>query len=216
LRQAIHYIDSSWVGILLSICAAAPFARAEIIDRIAVSVGNSVITTSDIEREIRVTAFLNREQPDLSPESRRTTAERLIDQTLVRREMELSRYPQPAPEEIESQWQILRKGRDPAAAGLSDDEIRKELVWQLTFLRFVEVRFRPGVQVTDQEVKEYFERAIKPVLQASQPNAEINLDDYRQQIEQTLSARRADEELEVWLKEARKRTEIVFHDEVFR
>ncbi|MEI9976953.1 MAG: hypothetical protein WDO73_35815 [Ignavibacteriota bacterium] len=48
--------------------------HAEIIDRIAVSVGNQAITTSDVDREIRVTAFLNRSEPDFTPAGRRATA----------------------------------------------------------------------------------------------------------------------------------------------
>ncbi|MGA8577407.1 MAG: hypothetical protein WB579_01900, partial [Bryobacteraceae bacterium] len=66
---------------------AATLASATIIDRIAVSVGNRVITTVDIDRAIRVPAFLNGQQPDFSAASKRAAAERLVEQTLVRREL---------------------------------------------------------------------------------------------------------------------------------
>ena len=69
--------------------------RAEIIDRIAVSVGNQAITISDLDREIRVTAFLNRTPPDFSPAARRATADRMVEQRLILRELENSRYPSP-------------------------------------------------------------------------------------------------------------------------
>ena len=59
-----------------------PVCRADIIDRIAVSVGNRVITVQDIEREIRVNAFLNGVAPDLSRAGRRATAEKTIDDHL--------------------------------------------------------------------------------------------------------------------------------------
>src|ERR1017187_6822016 len=71
-------------------------ARAEIIDRIAVSVGNRVIAESDLHREIRVAAFLDGVQPDFSPAGRRATAERMVEQVLIRRELEISRYPIPS------------------------------------------------------------------------------------------------------------------------
>ena len=48
-----------------SLAFFAALAQAVIIDRVAVSVGNRVITESDIVREIRVTAFLNGAEPDL-------------------------------------------------------------------------------------------------------------------------------------------------------
>jgi hypothetical protein len=44
----------------------------------------------------------------------------------------------------------------------------------------------------------------------------VALEDYRGEIENTLTGQRADKEMDAWLKEARSRTEIVFHDEVFQ
>ncbi len=50
------------LAVCLQLVASALVAsgHADIIDRIAVSVGNQAITASDVEREVRVTAFLNR------------------------------------------------------------------------------------------------------------------------------------------------------------
>ena len=95
-------------ALCISICLAGLAAlagRAEIIDRIAVSVGNRVITESDLDREIRVTAFLNDQKPDFSPENKRRTAERLVDQRLMRTELDMSRYLLPSTEE--SQLKII-------------------------------------------------------------------------------------------------------------
>ena len=47
----------SMAGCLAALVAAA--SSAAIIDRIAVSVGNRVITETDVDREMRITAFLN-------------------------------------------------------------------------------------------------------------------------------------------------------------
>ena len=68
---------------------------ADIIDRIAITVGNQVITESQIDEELRITAFLNRDKLDVSDDARKQAANRLIDQALVKREMELSHYPFP-------------------------------------------------------------------------------------------------------------------------
>ena len=62
---------------------AAPFARAETLDRIAVTVGRHVISEQDILQDIRVSAFIDSKQPDFSPEQKRKAADRLIDQYLV-------------------------------------------------------------------------------------------------------------------------------------
>ena len=74
--------------------------HGEIIDRIAVAVGKQVITSSQIDTEERVTAFLNGSGADADAVAvRKKAAGRLIDQTLIRREIELTRFPVPRPEE---------------------------------------------------------------------------------------------------------------------
>jgi len=209
----------------LVVAVLAAMAHAEIIDRIAVSVGNSVITAGDLDREIRVTAFLNAMPPDFTPASKRTTAERLIEQKLVRREIEISRYPVPDAATVEpafeESWKTRFKSDDDFRRALTEyritaQDIKDQLLWQLTLLRFIEVRFRPGIQATDQDIRDYFEKVVKPAAEAAHPGEPVTLDDYHDKIEEALTGQRADRELDTWLKETRKRTEIVFHEEVFQ
>ena len=68
---------------------------AAIIDRIVVAVGKQVITETELELTIRITAFLNQAPVDFSVENRRKTVERLIEQKIVLKELELSRFPRP-------------------------------------------------------------------------------------------------------------------------
>jgi parvulin-like peptidyl-prolyl isomerase len=153
-------------AVFLAAAALAAVAHAEIIDRIAVSVGNSVITASDLDREVRVTALLNSMPPDFTPASKRATAERLIEQKLIRREIELSRYPTPDAATVEPVLEESRKThfksdddfrRALAEYGITEQDVKDQLLWQLTLLRFIEVRFRPGIQATDQDIRDYFE-----------------------------------------------------------
>jgi hypothetical protein len=210
---------------LCALLAAAPLAWGVIIDQIAVSVGDRVITTSDIDREIRVNAFLNGSQPDSSPAGKRATAERMVEQQLIRRELETSRYPVPRPAEVEPVLAefIQAHYHDHSEYeggltqyGIKEQDVKDELLWQRTLLLFIEVRFRPGIQVTDQDIQEYFEKTVKPAAQAAHPNAPVSLEDFRDQIEQALTGQRVDQQVDTWLKAARRRTEIVYHDEVFQ
>ena len=208
---------------LVSACVA--LAGAEVIDRIAVSVGNAVITASDLDREIRVTAFLNGVKPEFSSAAKRATADRMVEQKLVRRELELSRFPAPDASAVEAEWNEFRKQRYPegsaleralAEYGITEQGVKDALLWQLTLLRFIEIRFRPGVQVSDSDIEEYFEKDVRPAAEASRPSQSSSLEDYRDRIRETLTGQRADVELDNWLKEVRQRTEIVFHEEVFQ
>jgi hypothetical protein len=209
----------------LCVSAVNPHSvRAEIIDRIAVSIGNSVITTSQLDREIRVTAFQNGEKPDFSPAHRREVAQRMVDQQLIRREMDLSNYPLPALVEAEPLFEQLRMSypgdaefqKALADYGITEQDVKDELLRQLMLLRFIEGRFRPAVHVTEQEIQDYFEKQVKPSAQSTNPGQPVTLDAYRNRIEETLAEKRADQEVETWLADVRKRTEIVFHPGVFQ
>jgi hypothetical protein len=222
-RNSIFYILHS-IFLASVLFSSTPRAAAEIIDRIAVSVATGVITASEVDRAIRVTAFQNGVSPDFRPASRRETAQRLVDQKLVRREMELSRYPQPEPSEVDPPLAQLRAKRYKSDGdfqealknyGLTERDVRDAMLWELALVRFIEVRFRPAIQVTNQELEDYFEKVVKPAAQAAHPAQSVAFDEYRNRIEEKLAGERADQEVENWLKEARKRTVIEVHEEAF-
>src|SRR5436305_14280856 len=78
------------------LAAFVAIAHAEVIDRIAATVGRQVITESQVTEEIRVTAFLDGKPADWSPANHSATVNRLVDQTLIRREIDVTRF-KPAP-----------------------------------------------------------------------------------------------------------------------
>jgi hypothetical protein len=169
-----------------------------IVDRVAITVGNKVITESEIDLRIRLTAFENDEKPDTSLASRRQAAERLIDQKLVEREMDIGRYPRAVPEaakQVTPDAVLTLKN-----AGLTPDDLARDLAWQKQLLTFLSLRFRPAVQVTDQDVEKYFkEKSL---------TGELN--EVRADIEEKLTGERADKELDLWLQDQRKRTRIEY------
>jgi hypothetical protein len=194
-----------------------------IIDRIAVSVGNQVITLRDVEREIRVTAFLAAAKPDLSAANKRATADRLVEQTLIRHEMESSGFPFPAAAEAEPSLENLKKnfpseadyGRALAEYQITEQDVRDLLLRMLTLEQFTSLRFRPAAQVSAAAIQDYFNRVVAPAARAAHPGQPVELEDYRTQIEEKLTGDMADREMDNWLKEAHKRTEIVVHPEAF-
>jgi hypothetical protein len=205
--------------------AALAVANGEVIDRIAVSVENRVITASDIDREIRVLAFLQGSNPDFSAANRRATADRMVEQKLIQRELEASRYPVPQASEIEPLLADLIQKQFHGSTGyhqalekygITDHDVRDELLWQRTLLLFIDDRFRPAVQVSDQDVQEYFNRVVAPAARAAHPGQPVTLEEYRERIIQTLTGQRTDQEMDRWLKEARNRAAIIYHPEAFQ
>ncbi len=209
--------------LLLALLALLPLAAsAAIIDRIAVSVGNRVVTTLDVDREIRVTAFLDGRKPDFGKASKKATADRLVDQQLIRSELEYSRYPAPSAAEIApllDEFKSKYFASDAAYrqaladAGITEQALKDELVWQRTLLSYIEVRFQPNIQVTDEDVRDYFDKVVAPAARVAHPDQTPSINQYRGQMERTLTGQREDEQLDVWLKDARKRTAIVYHPE---
>jgi hypothetical protein len=195
----------------------------EIIDRIAISVGHLVITESQIDEEIRLTAFLNQEPVNVDNAERKKAAARLIEQTLVRREMEFSRYPLPPLSDAVKGLETLKTRYKTEAEyrqalheyGISEDALQRRLWWQVTILRFIDYRFRPGIQVPDADVKAYYQQELDKWKQEGiQPVP--NLEDVRASIEQTLTEERIDQELDRWLADTRTQVAIRFHDEALQ
>ena len=80
---------------LLAFALTFAAAAQNVIDRVAVVVGTQVITESEVILEARLTAFLNEQPLDLGAGPRRAAAERLVDQQLIRNEMQIGGYPMP-------------------------------------------------------------------------------------------------------------------------
>ena len=95
-----------------------------------------------------------------------------------------------------------------AEYGLTPAEVGAELVWQSDFLTFLNLRFRPAVQVTEEQIRKYFAEKFAARVPAGQQ--ESSLSELHAQIEEQLTIEGSDRELDVWLKDQRQRTRIDF------
>ena len=125
-----------------------------LIDQIAIVVDQSIIKDSDIERDIRVTEFLNHEPLNLNLAERKKTANKLIDQALIRREIREGDYQWATATQASDQLEYLIKKRYPSRAayqralktyGFDEADLREQFRWQLTVLQFIDARFAPSV-----------------------------------------------------------------------
>jgi hypothetical protein len=94
-----------------------------------------------------------------------------------------------------------------ADAGLSEAAVRRMIRQQLYLSRFIDYRFRPAAQVTDQQVADYYRDDFVPQLKARK--AEIPaLDDVEDTIREVLIQRAITDREEKWLDESRPRLRI--------
>lgn len=188
--------------------------QAEVIDRIAVTVGRHVITQSQLDTEVRVTAFVEGQKVENPELARKQAATRLIQQTLIRREIELTRSPVPSAAEaapLLEQARALHGGtfnKDLAEASLLASDLAEHLHWQLTFLRFVQYRFQPGINLGDDEVKGYYDAQLP--RWAKEGKSAPPMESIRKEIETVLTQRHVDEALDRWLLEQQQQTTIVY------
>lgn len=204
---------------LLFLFAVVPL-RTEIVDRIAITVDRQVITELQIDEELRVTDFLNHLPVSRDIESRRAAADRMVAQVLVAREMQMSRY-QPAEadktDEYLSQIRATFKTDTEYRAtlltyGISEPTLKQHLATQLNTLSFIEVRFRPNLDIPDSEIESYYTHQIAN-WKTEHPNLpEPTLAESRPAILKALTEEHTNRILDIWLEEARKQVSIVYHD----
>ena len=206
----------SFVGLLLVI--ALPVFGV-IVDRSAITVGNKVITDSEITRRIRLEAFQNGKLPDFSLTARREAAQRLIDLRLVEREMDVGNYVPTPPAKATELLTVFTaehfKGSAEAlklslaAIDLTPADLQAELAEQEDLLSFTSLRFRPAVeQPSDREIEEYYHNHIESQVKPGEMAP--SLADLRGSIVGILSNERADLDLDAWLRDQRKRIKISY------
>jgi hypothetical protein len=191
--------------------------QAVVVDRIAVVAGNHVVKDSDIERDIRVVAFLNKDKPDFSAAGRKQAAQRLIDQTLIRRDIEMARYAEADPKEVDQMYrQVLGRYQTQdrfqtalRESGISDAELRRALTWQVTVLRFVEQRFRTAAAVSDEAARQYYQQHRAEFQNATYAQA-------RPGIESVLRGNEVNQAFYAWLEQARGAAKIRYLEEELR
>jgi hypothetical protein len=195
-----------------------------IVDRMAVIVGKHVIKASDIERDVRLTEFLNREQLKIDSGEKHRSAERLIDQEIIRQELLSSGFRRPADTNAAAlEAQLCQErfgGSQPRLRealgryGLIEDQLRDQFVWQLTVLNFIEQRFRAGTLVTDEDLRSYYDQHLAELRrQYPQDNSFKALEP---KLRASLEGERVNQNFTQWLEQARKQYHIEYKQEAFQ
>jgi hypothetical protein len=198
---------------------SAGAALAVTLDRIAASVGKQVIFESDIARYARVAAFLDQRPPDLSGDARRKAAERLVDQLLIQREAADSRLTLAGEEDAARALEAARAqyGQEYPDAltryQITGAELREHLLAGIRMLRFTDARFRPEIQVDQQELREFYQ--LLAAGWRRDGNGEIpSFEQSREQVEKLVLEQKTIQALDAWLASARSQAGVIFRDKV--
>ena len=180
--------------------------------------GQDVITESQVILDLRVAAFLDRKPVDLSGAAKRQAAARLVDQLLILREAVDSHVTLPSteaaaglvePYAAESGYQA-----DLKRYGISERDLAEHLLAGLRTLTFTDLRFRPEIQVSPEDVRSYYDQLARQPASAAAPLRDP-LKTARDQIEKLLLEQRVLEALDNWLAMARSAANIQYREKAF-
>jgi hypothetical protein len=206
--------------LMITVLIAA--AHAEILDRVAVTVGKHVITEGDILLDLRIAAFLDQKPVDVSGDQKRKTADRLVDQYLLLQEALTSRQPLPTAadahlllDQVKAQYATETEYRAALArSSITEEQLSEHLLNGIRALRFADLRFRPEVQLTSDDLREYYDSMAAQWRRAN-PAQVPTFEASHDQIEKLLTDQRVTQALDRWLGTTRAETQILYKENVF-
>lgn len=217
MKRVLHF--TICLVTLLFAALPTPAGAGEIIDGVVASVNQHAILRSDWDEAVRFEAFMQQKPLAQITESERLQSlKRLIDRQLLIAQMGDASYMQPSDERLQQDVAKLRaqipNGKDDAAwhrllAGyeLDQDALQRHLRNQIRVMNFIEVRLRPDVHISDEEVEAYYREQLVPDLRQNRA-AMVPLADVKERIQELLTERRIDELLDVWMHNLRQQAEI--------
>lgn len=182
----------------------------EMVDRIVAKVESDIILLSDIRVLSRYQTFL-----DGKPQSDAEILNRLIDQWIVRNEASAARFPQPSDEEVDRSIERMKRSFGSAEAfegrqkqsGLTDEEVRRFVRAQLYLSNYLDSRFRPVIQIKEEEIEEFYKSRVVPRAE-SRGQTPPPLENARDFIQEALIQRAINDQADRWLKESRTRVRV--------
>jgi hypothetical protein len=203
---------------ILALLLAAVCARAETLDRIAVTVGRHVISERDILQDMRVAAFIDGKTPDFGAEQKRKAAERLVDQYLVLEDATATRVPPPPAADVAGLLAPIKDryasdqeyGAALSRAQISAAELSEQLLTGLRMLRYTDLRFKPEVQLSEETLRAYYNKLSE---KGAPPQT---FEAARADIEKLLTNQQTMEALDRWLEMARSEIAIVYREGAFQ
>jgi hypothetical protein len=180
------------------------------------AVNGKVITEGDLSLARKLNAVM---LPDAEakPRSRKEEIDRLIDLELMQQELKTFNLTQEDENKIAVRMESLRaayaaKGGLPVLLrdlGLQEMELLSYVRLESLILRFVDFRFRPFVNATEAEIKDYYETRLIPQLRASMlPVPELA--QVSSKIEEILKEEKVNAALEQWIRTIKRNSRIEY------
>jgi peptidyl-prolyl cis-trans isomerase SurA len=220
-----------WLGWVGAAMAQAPPPSAPVIlasapvilDRVVAVVNNHAILASDVDEEIRL-AVIDPGQAGLGVLTPKRALEQLIGRALIQQQIRQEDAQAAAPPQAEVEARIAEIRRElPACVhencasdsgwkaflaehGLAPERVESYLRYRVQILRFIELRFRQGIRIPQQDIQAYYNQMLLPEYT---PGESIpSLDTVAPRIEEILLQRQVNALFDDWLTDLRKQGDI--------
>jgi hypothetical protein len=222
-KKMVRRLSARLLATVFAALLIAP-AFSEIIDRVVAVVGNDAITESQVKRQLALQALIDGRLPaeNANPNERRQAINRLIERQLVRREMAVANFPaegetQVAPEIEQLRAQRFWNGLDFTAAlrayRIEESDVHDFLREKNSVLDFIDFRFKTGLQISNEEIENYYRRVYLPEFQRANSSSPPALESVSGQIEDILREREIEPKVNEWLNELRLRSRVAIFAE---
>jgi hypothetical protein len=190
---------------------------SEVLDQMVATVNNRVILQSDWNDEVRYESFMSgRKLVDATAGDRKAALDRLIDQEILREQMQAAGFKSNQAEAIKKQIDALRSDHNREHAGeswvttlsryqLSESVVESHVAAELEQFQFIDTRFRPSIQISAAEVEKYYQQEILPKLPTGDP---VSLADATPKIREILVQGKINQLLNSWLETLRAQAHI--------
>ncbi len=175
MRSLLSMIALAMIGLVLVVIA--PLLRAaETIDRVVAVVNGQTILLSEWDTAVRREALLNHKSLEsIDDASRRATFERMIDQELLRGEMENSSVAPSTPQDVAAKLHEIRQQYSEASTdaqwtailaryGVTQEELEAGISAELNGLRLLDFRLRSSAQPTAAQIEHYYHVVYEPAM----------------------------------------------------
>jgi hypothetical protein len=194
-----------------------------VLDRVVAIVNDDLILDSDVDEERRFAAF---EPYGSSPAafSRDKAIERLINRDLILQQVKLQPEDQISDFDVNKQIEDLRKtiaackqydcetkpgwDRFLADQGFTEASLFSRWKQRMEMLQFIEERFRMGIRITPDQIKDYYEKTLLPEY-ARRRTTPPTLAKISDQIQEVLLQQQVTDLLTDWLKSLRAQGSVV-------
>ena len=194
-----------------------------VLDRVVAVVNKHVILASDLDDEIRLSVL----DPDTVGQvelTRQQALDQLISRTLIQQQIreEDVQAIEPSEAEVDARLHEIRTELPTcvrqncasdagwkaflAAHGLTEERVEAYLRYRLEILRFIEKRFRQGIQISPQQIELYYHETLLP--QYAPGETVPPLDQVAPRIQEILLQQQVNVLFDNWLTNLRKQGDV--------